>query len=63
MFPSRIAFCLVALGLTVVPRAANAIGACVCFDTPTAAPRFTRRMPLNPRIFASIKGADPPPCA
>ena len=57
--PRGIVFCIAALGLTIVPRAANAIGACVCFDLPTGAPRFTRDIPLNARIFASVKGADP----
>jgi MYXO-CTERM domain-containing protein len=43
------------LALFFSPRAAQAIGACTCNDRGWTVPSFARSMPLNPRIFVSVR--------
>jgi hypothetical protein len=51
-----------ALGLVLavaVPNPALANGPCVCFDQSRAVPAFTRNLPLNARVFVSLRHENP----
>jgi hypothetical protein len=51
---------LAAAATVAAPRAAGAIGACVCRDQVRVVPEFARDLPLNARAFVSLlPGADP----
>ena len=57
MTPMNRARCCAVLLATLFfsPRAAHAIGACDCNDRGWTVPSFARAMPLNPRIFVSVR--------
>jgi hypothetical protein len=45
--------------MAMAPGTVHAIGACVCNDRSWSMPWFARAMPLNPRIFVSVRDPGP----
>jgi MYXO-CTERM domain-containing protein len=57
---TRVRCCAVLLAAWFgLPRAAHAIGACVCNDRGWTLPAFSRAMPLRPRLFVSVRDPGP----